>query len=594
MYIKNTKKKVGIRFFCLIFMLSSGYALAQSPVDSGALLRQDESVNKNPVLPLSVPNDEVQPPEIKDIKGESVLIRELKFSGAVDLLSDPPVAKALEALIADAVNQKYDFTGLTALADKVTLLLKKQGWILARAYLPRQDVSDGVLTIAIVQGQLDSLGPGVIIESVGERPLRVDPALLEGIATEYLVAGQAVNEQELERALLLINDLPGLSSRARLEAGEAPESTRIHILTEEGALFTGQVQANNFGNRFTGRSQLQSGFSLNDLSGRGDLLDASFTASEGIELGRISYGLPLGYRGWYADFVYTRLDYEVVEGQAAQQADYTGDSHSFDASLRYPLLRSSTDNLWVGLGYRADHFKDRFNGALIGDKEISSGHLSLSGDHVDRWQGGGRSDWSLAWQVGDLDLSNLAQQQQNDRNAFNTEGTFHKLEYSLSRYQYLTPDLSLYLRVNGQFASKNLDSSQKFFAGGPNGVRAYPGSEAPADEGQLLRAELRYNFNQVPRQVGRLQLQLFYDQAWIKRSDSQPENVPISNAENANHYRLAGAGIGLNFIKEQEFGLNVSWARKVGNNPGRDAMTGLDSDEERNSSRLWLQGVMWF
>lgn len=594
MYIYNTSKKAGARFFFLIFMLSSGHIMAQSPVNSGALLRQDESVNKNPVLPLSIPDNEVQPPEAQSINGESVLIRELMFSGAVDFLSDPEISEALDILATEAINKEYDFAGLAALTDKVTLLLKKQGWILARAYLPRQDLSEGVLTIAIIQGQLDSLGPGVMIEPVGARPLRIDPALLEGIASEYLVAGQAVNEQELERALLLINDLPGLSSRARLEAGEAPESTRIHILTEEGALFAGQVQANNFGNRFTGRTQIQSGLSLNDLSGRGDLLDTSFTASEGIRLGRISYGLPLGYQGWYANLAYTQLDYEVVEGQAAQQADYSGESQSFDASLRYPLWRSSTDNLWFGLGYRADHFKDRFNDVRIGDKQVSTGRMRLYGDHRDRWQGGGRTDWSLAWQSGDLDLSDLAQQQQNDRSAFNTEGIFHTVEYSVSRYQYLTPDLSLYLRVNGQFASKNLDSSQKFFAGGPNGVRAYSGSEAPADEGQLLRAELRYNVNQIPRQLGRLQLQLFYDQAWVRQSNAHPSSVPINNADNANQYRLAGAGVGLNFIKEQEFGLNVSWARKVGHNPGRDAMTGFDSDETRNSSRFWLQGVMWF
>ncbi|MCV6612965.1 MAG: hypothetical protein OIF55_19585 [Amphritea sp.] len=528
------------------------------------------------------------------ISGESVLIREVRFSGAVELLSEPGIKDEIEKFITQSVGKQYDFNGLRLLADQITLLLKKEGWILARAYLPQQDISNGILTIAVIRGQLDSKGPGIIIEPAGEYPLRINTTVLEGISSEYLTVGNAINERELERALLLINDLPGITARARLETGEEPESTRIHILAEEGRLFTGQLQSNNFGNRFTGRSQLQAELTLNDPSGHGDQLNTSLTASEGIRLGRINYGLPLGYRGWHANLAYTFLDYEVIEGQASEQADYTGEAETVEAALRYPIVRSNTQNIWLGLGYRSDRFEDRFNDTRIGDKQIHSGRVNLYGDNTDQWQGGGRSDWSLEWKHGNLDLSGLAQQQQNDRSAFNTAGEFNKLEYTLSRHQYLASDLSLFIGLNGQFASKNLDSSQKFFPGGPNGVRAYPGGEAPADEGQLLRAELRYNVKKIPQRLGRLQLQFFYDQAWIKQSNSPPANVPITNAENANRYRLAGTGVGLHLAKDKEYGVSFNWARKLGHNPGRDAATGFDSDEQSNSYRIWLQGVVWF
>lgn len=594
MYIKNMCKKAGVSFLCLIALLSSGYALAQSPVNSGALLRQDERLNKPPAPSLPARDAENQQAEIQDINGETIFVRELRFIGAVELLAGSDIAAKIDKLVAESVNQQYDFNGLQMLADRVTSLLKNDGWILARAYLPHQDVSNGVVTIAILGGQLDSQGSGFIIEQAEDSPLRIDTARLERTAAEYLLAGTAVRERDLERALLLINDLPEMTARARLEAGEDPESTRVHILAEEGSLFTGRLQMNNFGNRFTGRDQAQAELNVNDPTRRGDQFTASLTLSEGLTLGRINYGLPLGYRGWHGSLAYTLLDYKVVAGQASEQADYSGDASTFEVGLRYPIIRSSDRNIWLRMGYRSDRFEDRFNGSTIGDKRIHSSQLSMYGDVIDNWYGGGRSDWSLQWVHGNLNLSRLPQQEQNDRNAFDTAGTFNKLEYALSRHQYLTTDLSVHVGLNGQLASNNLDSSQKFFPGGPNGVRAYPGGEAPADEGQLLRAELRYRLNYIPQHIGALQLQLFYDHAWVKLSNSAPGNVPITNAENANQYRLAAAGVGLNLVKDQKYGVSVNWARKVGHNPGRDAATGFDSDEQSNTHRFWLQGVVWF
>jgi hemolysin activation/secretion protein len=51
---------------------------------------------------------------------------------------------------------------------------------------------------------------------------------------------------------------------------------------------------------------------------------------------------------------------------------------------------------------------------------------------------------------------------------------------------------TLYASFSGQRASKNLDSSEEFFLGGPNGVRAYPQGEGAGDEGWLSRLELRH------------------------------------------------------------------------------------------------------
>ncbi len=590
MHIKAAKYLSSFIFISLHSPLVS----AAPPVDASSLLNQEENIQDTNSAPLPAPQKELELPKRKKLLGNTIEIKALRFSGATELLSGEEINLKIQKLTANSIGQKFDFNRFQTLIDHITVLLKREGWLLARAYLPQQDVSKGIVNISILRGQLDSQGQPFIIENISQLPLRINPKIIKNYASQYLKPGTALNESELERALLLIGDLPGIDARARLEAGDEQESTRIHLLTTQEPIASALIQTNNFGNRFTGRSQLQSKLSLKDLEGRGDQVDIALTISEGTHLGQFSYTFPIGYKGWSANFSYTSLDYKVIDGNASKQAKYDGKSESYASSLRYPLVRSSDKNVWLKLGYRADRFHDRFNKDSIANKRILSANISLQGDSLDQWQGGGRSNWSLNWRNGDLDLSHLAQQQQNDDSSYNKSGTFNKLEYSLSRHQRLTSDLSLYLNLNGQFSSKNLDSSQKFFPGGPNGVRAYPGSEASADEGQLFKAELRYNVNNIPKDIGDIQLLAFYDQAWVRRSNSHPSNVPILNAANSNKYHLSGAGLGLLLTKGDQYSLNFSWAKKLGSNPGRSNTTGFDSDEQKSSSRFWLQGAMQF
>lgn len=579
---------------CCFVMVSAAEVFAQPPVDAGTLIRQEERARQSPqpILPETSPRQ--SQPELKAIDSTTILIKAVRFAGATELLEGKAINKRVKDFVLKAVDEKLDFDGLQALTDHITLLLKQDGWILARAYLPQQDVSNGVITISILRGQLDSKSDPIVLDPVSGSALRIDSDFLKGIGYEYLTPGQAVHEDELERALLLMNDLPGLDIRARLEAGQEPESTRVHLLVNEGDLLTGMVQADNFGNRFTGNTEVSSEVVFNDISGRGDRFSTSTIVSEGVRLGRLNYGFPIGYQGWYAGLSFTDLHYDVIEGQAANQADYEGTGRTFEATLRYPLLRSRQKNIWLGLGVRTDHFKDRFNKSLIADKRLNFGRVGLRGDVIDHWQGGGRSNWSFDWISGNLDLSRLLQQQQNDDNSFKSSGQFDKLEYTLSRHQYIDESLSLYLEFSGQLASSNLDSSQKFFPAGPNGVRAYPGSEAAADEGQLLRAELRYNVGGVFENLGNLRLNFFYDQAWVQLSDSHPSGISISNAAGANRYHIAGAGVGMRLVKDERYGVSLNLARKIGSNPGRDANTGFDSDERDNLYSVSMQGVLWF
>ncbi len=569
-------------------LIVPGGVLAQTPPDAGALMKQYEQLQQQ--LPSALPPAEVVP-ERRELKptgpGMTVRVHSVRFSGATDLV---PEAE-LQALVADALGKDLDFPALQQLADRVTDYLKSRGWFLARAYLPRQDVTEGHIEIAILAGRLSDAKPVEIV--AGERGLaRLDHGFLADILGQALPPGQAVNESRVDRAVLLIGDLPGVDARARLKPGDKPDETRLELTVDEGPLLSGSPSADNFGNKSTGRNQINLSGSLNDPSGYGDQATLMLTKTEGVDLARIGYTLA-GIEGLKVSLSHTGMQYDFqTKTGSGGMALMDGESTTTTLSLAYPWQRGRTTNLNAGLTFTAKKMADRADQKPISDKTNETVSLQVSGDHLDTFGGGGLNNWSLGVTAGTLDLSGLSDNYAYDQNfGYRTHGPFSKCNLSFSRLQKLPGALTLNLALSAQWAGKNLDSSEKFYLGGPNGVRAYPGSEAGGDEAALANLELRYDWP-GGTSLGNLQLQAFMDVGRVLLHQDT-RGIPIATATGRNHYPLYGAGLGMTLTQSGRYSARAVWAHKVGSNPGRTT-AGMDSDGEDNDHRFWLQAMAWF
>ena len=128
-----------------------------------------------------------------------------------------------------------------------------------------------------------------------------------------------------------------------------------------------------------------------------------------------------------------------------------------------------------------------------------------------------------------------------DEANFKSAGNYAKLVLSGSRLQVLPNKDYLFYGVQGQFASKNLDSSEKFSLGGPNGVRAYPSPESPSDSGLILTWEYRkpLSFEAFP---GDLVLSAFGDYG-----AGRLHETPLPGDTSDNIRRLISHGVGLTY-----------------------------------------------
>jgi hemolysin activation/secretion protein len=135
----------------------------------------------------------------------------------------------------------------------------------------------------------------------------------------------------------------------------------------------------------------------------------------------------------------------------------------------------------------------------------------------------------------------------------------------------------VFASINGQQASKNLDSPEKFSLGGPSGVRASPLAEAGGDEGYKVTLELRHSFTPA------LQGTLFYD--WGEVTINKQAFGVLSKP---NQRSLSGAGVGVN-TSLAILQIRASLARRTsGGQP-----TSIPSSAVK-SSTLWVQGAKYF
>lgn len=571
------KKHIQLTLAAALATMASGAYAAQP--DAGNLMG---TVRPPEAAPLRMaPAIEVQEPVRPAMPASKVKVKvqAFKISGNKAFSSE-----TLLALLTPYAGQELDFASLNKAIASVSQYYRENGYFVARAYLPEQQVVAGIVEVAVVEGRLDK----VTIKPSGETRLNKEVAV--GVVSAAATPGEAIHESKIERGLLLLNDMPGMEVKSTIVPGATPGTSDLMVEAKEGQLVTGGLDADNYGNRFTGTLRAGANVALNNPLGIGDQVSGRFmTSGGGMNYGRVGYALPVGYYGTKVGAAYSNMNYSLKKDFSSLGAKGTAGIVSLYAL--HPFERSRNSNIYGSVGYDRKAIRDDQNTGNTQDKRINSGNLGLSGDNRDGLGGGGLNNWGINLVAGKVDLGRNATAANNDATTAQSNGSYTKASYNASRLQWVTDRVSVYGAFSGQFASKNLDSSEKFILGGL-GVRAYPVGEAPGDEGYLLNLEARYNMPGID--IGELQLVGFVDHGGVTLHKKTWTNWQPTGLPNyPNSYSLSGAGVGVNFQKVGLFSMRASYARKIGSNPATDTL-GRDSDNTSDPGRFWVQATTAF
>ena len=547
-----------LTLFSVIGMSTPLYAGA----DAGQLLQQIEKERGAPLPPKASPI--ITPEEMKVAPdGQKITITSFKYVGNTLLSS-----QQLDAIVASYLNRPVSFAELQQAMTDITNAYRLEGWLI-RSYLPRQDITEGIVTIQIVEAVFGKT------RLEGSDLTRLNSQQLINLATESQASGESLNTNALDRALLLMDDLPGVTVIGRLGKGSGENETDLVLKMADEKLLVTDFGIDNAGSRSTGYERVTADFYLNSPLGLGDQATANLIHSQGNDYGRLAYSMPLGNDGWRMGVSGSYLSYDLINSDF-DGLDAKGSSSTLGVNANYPIIRSRLKNLFLGVNLDHNQFDNEANQATTTKYDINSLSLSLNGNLYDKLGGGGANAAGLRMSRGDVDLDeiNLAEDPLLD-------GNFTKFTYYLSRQQVITDSTSLYLSLSGQESNTNLDSSEKFYLGGAYGVRAYPTSEGAGDDGQLVNIELR---RRLPRNFN---LTGFFDWGHVTVNHDNRNNVSPNSID------LKGAGLSLAWQGSSDQSLKLTWAHRLGNNPN-PTLNGDDQDGSHHTNRFWLQASMQF
>ena len=555
----------------LLLAIAAGAAHAQSlAADGGALRNNLERNLPQPALPDVAPRPSSEPPKAAAETGDKVTVSRFRFIGNT-LLSDRALARSVELYL----NRPIDFAELQNAAAMAALAYRDKGYV-ATVSIPRQDIEDGIVTLKVVEAKY----AGASLD--GSSNGRINSELILARVEKAMGLEKAVNINVLDRTLLLINDLPGASVQGGLAEGESDGETRVVLQSQQKPVVTGTVNMDTYGSRSTGAERLLIDVALNSPTGRGEQYTLGMLATEGVKYGRGGFSVPVGLDGARLGLSGSAMSYQVIAGATAP-SDLHGDSTTAGADLSYPLVRSQQANLFLS-GSVVGKWFDNYSGSrLTRNYESTAATLAVSGNWVDAFFGGASNQASLSVTSGELRIKDQ-QSRAADALTAKTDGGFNKLNGAISRSQAVLDWMSFVLSFSGQFAWNNLDSSEKFFLGGPSGVRAYPVSEGGGSNGQLTTAELRMK---LPRNW---ELRLFHDQGRVKQYVDEFRDM--SYAPNVLSYR--GYGASLIWQGPRNMTITATLARRIDDNPLPDTATGNDQDGTKKMNRLWLAASIPF
>ncbi|MDH5822456.1 ShlB/FhaC/HecB family hemolysin secretion/activation protein [Luteimonas sp. RD2P54] len=554
---------ITMKLLPLALLALSQSLLAQQLPGAGSQLKQ---VPAPPEVRKSEPEmriEEATTPTVAGADTVRVLVTRLEISGARVYTE-----AELIAIAGFTPGVKLTLSQLQAMAARITEHYRANGYFVARAYLPAQDISDNVVTVAVSEG------------NYGEVILRNQTNLADGLANGLLgglESGEAIELDPLESRLLLLSDVPGVELRSTLVPGTVPGSSDLIVELTPGQRVTGSIHADNAGNPYTGEYRLGASVNLNNPLGRGDVASLHLlTSGSGLQYGRASYQMQFGRAT--AGIAYSRLDYELGEQFESLGADGTAEVASIFGA--YPLVRSRDTNLYLGLAAEDRTFQDRIDLVpSVTDREARVWTPSLYGNRQDGFGGGGYSTFILSYSRGSLDILTPAALAADAASA-RTNGSYGRLWFNATRQQRVTDRLSLHASFSAQRASQNLDPSEKMVLGGIAGVRAYPQGEGFGDEGYLATLEghllLAGWSERIPGQVHVL--------GFVDGGRITVDKDPWFAGDN--HRTLSGAGIGATWSESGSFAVRTYYAVKLGS---EDAISAPDK-----SGRFWIQAVKHF
>ena len=440
---------------------------------------------------------------------------------------------------------------LNATIGNVTRYLRSHGYPAAAAYIPEQTAVDGKLLVKVEPGRLGS------IRLSNESKLK-DSAAQRMLAG--LKAGDIIHTRSLENALYNLRDLSGVEVFGVLSPGTETGTSDLTVRLLDDKKTSVILYSENYGSESAGRYRYGVQGEIRNLSGVGDRLNLGALFSNNHQHNyNVSYETTVGRSASKLGIGFSRADYEL--GNAFKELGAEGVANTYSIYGRTPLWNKADGSLAFTYGYDYRDIKDELTKFNVSWKKHS--HVFHAG--LDGMQRGPKSSLQYNATLYTGTLAPDSDMAETLAGLGKTKGHFTKGTVDVTAVQGLNKNFDVMLKLSGQKAANNLDSSEHIYLGGARGVRAYPQGEASGDEGILGTLELRYH---TP--VKGLTLSTYFDAGHVRIEKNEGDSMT-----------LKGWGLGVSYSKPNDWFARFDYARRIGTDVNM-------SDDAKSRQRMWF------
>ncbi len=463
--------------------------------------------------------------------------------------------REIEKIIKPFRGKKLGFDQLRNITEAITNLYVSNGYITSVAFLPEQEIVDGIINIRVVEGKLENLdikGLKHLQESYvrsfissAQGSLISDPDS-ENISS--LNQSPPLNIKKIEEELdLLKRNLSIENIKAELVKGTQANSSVLLIEIEETSPFDANLSFDNYRSPSIGEFQVTIETGYRNIIGVSDLAVAEYNLTEGFDAYSIGYGIPIISHNGILSLEYRNGDSKIVE-DAFKEANIRAESNTFSLRYRQPIIYRSDREIALGLAFERQNSETFIledepfsftDGPQEGKSVVSA--LKLTGDWVERSSSSVlriSSQLNCGLDVFDATVNDNA-----------PDGLFFSWLAQAQWTKGLNQDRDLLLvsRLATQLASDSLLPIEQFTLGGVGTVRGYRQNQEVGDNAVVGTIEVYVPIVGDRISSSKLNLIPFFDVGTVWDNNSDEAEA------------LASLGLGLDWQFKEFLSLRVDW-----------------------------------
>ena len=454
--------------------------------------------------------------------GQRITVSDFAFTGNSVIDS-----RTLSRVVEPFAGADLTLDDLKGVADSVSAYYHSHGYFLAQTILPEQDIENGIVTLQVFEGKLGQI---IITGDAG-----YSAGFLKSHFKHMYKEG-VIKKGPMERALMIMNDLPGITVTSVLQSGQEQGATDVVVTVKKGRQFGNSISVDNFGSKFA-RVRAMAGFDILNQVGRGSVFSLNGVTgmnSDKLYYFNANYRIPLDANGTTLGLYGLAGDFGV--GKEFAVLDIQGQASAMGVSVAWTTNKGERKNTVVELGLDARNSKQDILGATSSNDKIRT----LRMDVRRKSQGSsGRtfSSFTATRGLGDMFGGMRDDSPLSSRSIAGADGSFTKFGFEYGRAMALNPKTIFITRMAGQYSLDDLVVGEQFSIGGPDSVRGYPQAEHLGDSGVMASLEARFGLSK--ERMDQFQIAAFYDIGRV--------SVKTPALGQAKSTTISGAGLGLRY-----------------------------------------------